>query len=95
MKRFIPVNKPKIFSNDKTFVNQALKTNWISSEGPFVKKFEINFSKYNKKKYGVAVSNGTAALEIAIKSLNLKKNSEVIIPSFSIISTANAVIKNN
>ena len=95
MKRFIPVNKPKIFSNDKTFVNQALKTNWISSEGPFVKKFEINFSKYNKKKYGVAVSNGTAALEIAIKSLNLKKNSEVIIPSFSIISTVNAVIKNN
>ena len=95
MKRFIPVNKPKIFSYDKTFVNQALKTNWISSEGPFVKKFEINFSKYNKKKYGVAVSNGTAALEIAIKSLNLKKNSEVIIPSFSIISTVNAVIKNN
>ena len=95
MKRFIPVNKPKIFSNDKTFVNQALKTSWISSEGPFVKKFEINFSKYNKKKYGVAVSNGTAALEIAIKSLNLKKNSEVIIPSFSIISTVNAVIKNN
>ena len=45
MKRLIPVNKPKIFSNDKTFVNQALKTNWISSEGPFVKKFEINFSK--------------------------------------------------
>tara|TARA_B100000575_G_C23051844_1_gene605518 strand:+ start:32 stop:1156 length:1125 start_codon:yes stop_codon:yes gene_type:complete len=95
MKKFIPVNKPKIFSDDKAFVNQALKTNWISSEGPFVKKFEKNFSKYNKKKYGVAVSNGTAALEIAIKSLNLKKNSEVIIPSFSIISTANAVIKNN
>ena len=95
MKRFIPVNKPKIFSYDKTFVNQALKTNWISSEGPFVRKFEMNFSKYNKRKYGVAVSNGTAALEIAIKSLNLKKNSEVIIPSFSIISTANAVIKNN
>ena len=95
MKRFIPVNKPKIFSYDKIFVNQALKTNWISSEGPFVRKFEMNFSKYNKRKYGVAVSNGTAALEIAIKSLNLKKNSEVIIPSFSIISTANAVIKNN
>ena len=46
------------------------------------------------KKFGVAVSNGTAALEIAIKSLNLKKGSEVIIPAFSIISTANAVIKN-
>jgi len=52
-------------------------------------------SRYNDRKYGIAVSNGTAALEVAIKSLNLKKNSEVLIPSFSIISTANAVIKNN
>ena len=94
MKQFIPVNIPKIFKNEKRFVNQALRTNWISSEGPFVKKFEKNFSIYNKKKFGVAVSNGTAALEIAIKSLNLKKGSEVIIPAFSIISTANAVIKN-
>lgn len=95
MNKFIPVNIPKIFKNEKRFVNQALRTNWISSEGPFVKKFEKNFSIYNKKKFGVAVSNGTAALEIAIKSLNLKKGSEVIIPAFSIISTANAVIKNN
>ena len=95
MNKFIPVNIPKIFKNEKRFVNHALRTNWISSEGPFVKKFEKNFSIYNKKKFGVAVSNGTAALEIAIKSLNLKKGSEVIIPAFSIISTANAVIKNN
>ena len=95
MNKFIPVNIPKIFKNEKRYVNQALRTNWISSEGPFVKKFEKNFSIYNKKKFGVAVSNGTAALEIAIKSLNLKKGSEVIIPAFSIISTANAVIKNN
>ena len=94
MNKFIPVNIPKIFKNEKRYVNQALRTNWISSEGPFVKKFEKNFSIYNKKKFGVAVSNGTAALEIAIKSLNLKKGSEVIIPAFSIISTANAVIKN-
>ena len=68
MNKFIPVNIPKIFKNEKRFVNQALRTNWISSEGPFVKKFEKNFSIYNKKKFGVAVSNGTAALEIAIKS---------------------------
>ena len=95
MRKFIPVNLPKIFSNEKKLVNQALNTNWISSEGPFVRKFEKQFSNFNKKKFGVAVSNGTAALEIAIKCLNLKKGSEVIIPSFSIISTANAVIKNN
>ena len=95
MKKIIPVNIPKIFQEDKKYINQALKTNWISSEGPYVKKFEYKFSKFNKKKFGVAVSNGTAALEIAIKSLGLKKNSEVLIPSFSIISTTNAVLKNN
>ena len=94
-KKFIPVNVPKIFKNEKKFVTQALKTNWISSEGPFVRKFEKEFSYFNKKRYGVAVSNGTAALEIAIKCLGLKNGSEVLIPAFSIISTTNAVIKNN
>ena len=95
MKKFLPVNVPKIFPNEKKLVNKALQSNWVSSNGPYVKKFENNFSKYNNKKFGIAVSNGTAALEIALKCLNLKKNSEIIIPSFSIISTALAVIKNN
>jgi len=92
---FIPVNKPKLHKLEKKYVNECLTTNWISSEGKFVKIFEKSFSRYNNRKYGVAVSSGTAALEVAIKSLNLKKNSEILIPSFSIISTANAVIKNN
>ena len=95
VKKFIPVNVPKIFTNEKKYINDCLKTNWISSEGKYVKLFEKTFSSFVKKKYGIAVSSGTAALEIAVKSLNLKKNSEVIIPAFSIISTANAVIKNN
>ena len=94
-KEIIPVNIPKISIYEKKFVNECLKTNWISSEGKFVKLYEERFTRYNDRKYGIAVSNGTAALEVAIKSLNLKKNSEVLIPSFSIISTANAVIKNN
>ena len=91
--KFIPVNVPKIFKDDIKNVNECLKSNWISSEGSFVKKFEKNFSKYNNKKYGIALSNGTAALEVALKSLDLKKKDEVIIPTFSIISTALCVIK--
>ena len=91
--KFIPVNTPKIFSQEKKYVNQALSSGWISSEGPFVKKFEENFSKFNKRKFGVAVSSGTAALEIVIKSLNLKKGDEVIIPTFTIISSAMCLIK--
>ena len=91
--KFIPVNVPKIFNEEKIYVKNCLDTNWISSEGSYVKKFENEFAKYNKRKYGIAVSNGTAALEIALKSLNLKSNDEVIIPTFSIISTALCVIK--
>ena len=95
IKNFIPVNVPKLYNHEKKNVLECLKTNWISSEGKFVKEFEQKFSKFNSRKYGIAVSSGTAALEIAIKSLNLKKNSEVIIPAFSIISTALCVIKCN
>ena len=91
--KFIPVNIPKIFRQDKININKCLKQGWISSEGSFVKKFEKEFSKKINKKYGIAVSSGTAALDIALKSLNLNKGEEVIIPTFSIISTALCVIK--
>ena len=69
--KFIPVNIPKIFSEEKLYVKKCLDTGWISSEGNYVKKFEKDFSKYNKRVYGVAVSSGTAALELAVKCLNL------------------------
>lgn len=92
---FIPVNVPKLYKFEKKNVLSCLRTNWISSEGRFVKEFEKNFSKFNSRKYGIAVSSGTAALEVALKSLNLKKGTEVIIPAFSIISTALCVIKCN
>mgnify|MGYP001185631798 FL=1 len=91
--KFIPVNIPRLYKDEKNNVTECIRTNWISSEGKFVKIFEENFSKFNRRKYGIALSSGTAALEVAVKSLNLKKNSEVIIPSFSIISTALCVIK--
>ena len=91
--KLIPVNIPKIYNQEKIYVKDCLNSGWISSEGRYVKRFEDSFSKYNNRAYGVAVSSGTGALEIAMKSLNLKKGSEVIIPSFSIISTALCVIK--
>ena len=91
--KFIPVNVPKIFNQEKINVKKCLEEGWISSEGKYVKKFEQTFSKYNKRVYGIAVSSGTAALEISMKSLNLRKGDEIIIPTFSIISTALCVIK--
>ena len=91
--KFIPVNTPRIFSQDKINIKDCLSRGWVSSEGSYVKIFEKKFSKYNKRKYAIAVSSGTAALEIALKSLNLKQNDEVIVPAFSIISTALCVVK--
>ena len=93
MNKFLPVNKPLLTKKDINSVSNSLKSGWISSEGPGVKKFEKNFSKFIGHKYSVAVSSGTAALDIAVKSLNLKKNDEVIIPNFTIISNALAAIK--
>jgi len=93
--KFIPVNKPLITKEDVNYINQSILKGWISSEGPEVKKFENNFSKFIGHKYSLAVSSGTAALEIAVKSLNLKKGDEIIIPNFTIISNAIAVLKEN
>jgi len=93
VKNFIPVNIPHVTSKDIKSVTDVMKNSWISSDGPEVKKFEFQFSKYINKKYSIAVANGTAALEIALKAINIKKGDEVIIPNFTIISNALAVIK--
>lgn len=93
MNPFIPVNEPLLDGNEKKYVNEAIDSGWISSEGPFVQKFEEEFAKRIGRKFGVSVSNGTAALEIAVKALGIGKGDEVILPSFTIISCAGAIVK--
>ena len=93
MTDFIPVNEPLIGDKEKELVLNCLNSGWISSEGSYVKEFESKFSGYINKKYGVACSSGTAALEIAMASLNLNPGDEVILPTFTIISCASAIIK--
>jgi len=88
----IPVNEPLFISDEKKYLDRCIDEGWVSSDGPFVKEFEEGFSKYVGRKYGVAVSSGTAALEVAVGALKLKPGDEVIIPSFTIISCATAVI---
>ena len=91
--KFIPVNEPYLKGNILKYLNQCVKSNWISSEGPFVTKFEKSFADSVNRKYAVAVSSGTAAIDIAIECLNLPKGSEVIVTSFTIISTINQILK--
>jgi len=92
-KEFIPVSQPVFNGNEKKYILEALDTGWISSEGPFVSKFEEEFSKKINRQFGIAVSSGTAALEIAVKALGIGLGDEVILPTFTIISCVAAVIK--
>ena len=89
----IPVNTPKLDGNEKKYINECIDTGWISSEGPFVKRFENEFSIYCDRKYGVAASSGSAALDIAVKAIGIKSGDEVIIPTFTIISPAQSIVK--
>ena len=89
----IPVNKPIITGKDAKYIFKTAQSGWISSTGPEIKIFEKSFQRYIGKKFAATVSSGTAALEISLKCLNLKKNDEVIIPNFTIISNLLAVIK--
>jgi len=88
----IPVNEPLFISDEKKYLSRCIDTGWISSEGPFVKEFEENFSAYVGRRYGVAVSSGTAALEVAVGAIGLKPGEEVIVPTFTIMSCALAVL---
>lgn len=90
---FIPVNEPLLNGNEKKYLCECIDTGWISSEGPFVKEFEQKMSASVNRKYGIAVSNGTAALEVSIQALGIKEGDEVIMPAFTIISCAMAVTK--
>jgi perosamine synthetase len=88
----IPVNTPSLNGNELKYLTECVETGWISSEGPFITRFETDFSNYIGVKNGVAVSNGSAALDIAIKALNIGAGDEVIMPAFTIISPTQSVV---
>ena len=88
----IPVNIPLLSGNEKKYINECIDTGWISSEGPFINRFENEFANYIGHDFGVAVSNGSAALDIAIKAIGIKAGDEVIMPTFTIISPAQSII---
>ena len=88
----IPVNEPLFVSGEKKYVAACIESGWVSSDGPFVKEFEEEFSSWCNRKYGVAVSSGTAALEVAMGAIGLEPGQEVIMPTFTIMSCALAVV---
>ncbi len=91
----IPVCEPTLKGNELKYVTECIKTNWISSHGKFIKEFEEVFAAYCGVKYGIACSNGTTALHLALVSAGIKEGAEVIVPDFTMIACANAVIYSN
>jgi perosamine synthetase len=89
----IPVNEPLLDGNEKKYLFECIETGWISSEGPFVKQFEEQFAARVGRKHGIAVSNGSVALDTAIAALEIGQGDEVILPTFTIISCAAAIVR--
>ena len=92
-KKPIPVNEPLLDGNEKLYLNDCIKSGWISSDGPYVKRFEDKVAKVVGRKYGISVSNGSSALDLAIAVLDISKGDEVILPSHTIISCASAIYR--
>lgn len=90
----IPVNEPKLGEKELEYVSECVRTGWVSSSGKYISRFEEDWAAYCGRKHGVAMSSGTAALQAAVAALGLEKDSEIIMPSFTIISCGLAAIYN-
>src|ERR1051325_10399030 len=90
----IPVNEPALGRRELEYVTQCVETGWVSSAGSFIERFEREWAEYCGQRFGVAVSNGSVALEAAVACIGLQPGDEVIMPSFTIISCALAVVYN-
>jgi len=89
----IPVNTPLLDGNEKKYLIECIDSGWISSEGPFVGRLEEGMCKLTGRQHGIAVCNGSIALDIAVQALRLGPGDEVIMPTFTIISCAAAVVR--
>jgi perosamine synthetase len=89
----IPVNEPLLAEEDFEALEEAFRSGWISSAGKFVDAFEQSWAEYCGHSHGIGVSNGTTALQVAVEAARIQPGDEVIMPSYTIISCASAVIR--
>lgn len=93
MTEFIPVNEPLLNGNEKKYLAECIDTGWISSEGPFIQRFEKEFASRMGRKHGIAVTNGTAAIDASVEALEIGKGDEIILPTFTIISCIMQIVR--
>ena len=90
----IPVNEPLLCGREAEYVLDCVRTGWISSAGSYLDRFEREWAAYCGRRHGVAVCNGTVSLELALSALELPAGGEVILPSFTIVSCLEAILRN-
>jgi perosamine synthetase len=86
-----PVAETYLIGKERLYLNQCIDSNWISSKGPFVNSFERAFAREVGCEYAVACSSGTVALHLVLAALGIGPGDEVVLPTFTMIATANAV----
>lgn len=89
----IPLSKPHLSRDEARMVQSCITSTWISSKSPWVDKFEKLYAKHvSKTRYAASVNSGTSALFLALKALNIGPGDEVILPTFTMIATVNAIV---
>lgn len=91
--RIIPVSEPFLGGREMELVKDVINSGWISSAGRYIDEFQNSFARYHNVKHCIAVANGTAALEVSLHAVGIEKGDHVIIPSFTIMSLALAVLR--
>jgi len=92
MDRFIPISRPSITEKEIAYGTEAIRSTWVSSLGKYIDEFERNFAAFCDAKFGVALMNGTVAIQLALEASGIKEGDEVIVPDLSFVATANAVL---
>jgi perosamine synthetase len=87
----VPLSVPEIRGNEWTYLKECLDTNWVSSVGPFVERFERTLAEFTGRRYAVATTTGTTALHIALLVAGVEPDDEVITSSLTFVAPANAI----
>lgn len=88
----LSLHPPILDADDEKSIAQVIKSNWVSTKGKKTVQFEKELKNYFKVKFSVALNSGTSSLFLALKTLNVKSNEEVLVPNISFIAAPNAII---
>ena len=95
MNQYIPLCVPSLKGNELKYVKECIDTEWVSSAGLYVEKFELAVAKYTNTKFAIACINGTSALQVSLRIAGVKPNDEVIAPTLTFIAPINAIMYNH